>query len=74
MKFMKWLRGKSRADLYENVSFVGLGGALAMTVLGISIGTYVSGFPVAVAMAGAFLSVVGIALFIAAEFYRILKG
>ena len=71
MKFK--IKGDTREDTIENISFVILFVAAVFTVLGISVGTFVLGFPTAIALVGAFLVVVGLALYIFGELLRILS-
>lgn len=66
------LRGSTREDTVENLAFVTLFVAAIFTVVGITVGTFVPGFPVALAITGAFLVLVGIVLYVTSEFMRIL--
>ncbi|MFB6216381.1 MAG: hypothetical protein ABEJ72_05375 [Candidatus Aenigmatarchaeota archaeon] len=71
--FVDWLKGENRIELLENLSYVILVTAAILSVVGISVGTFVSGFPVFLAILGAFLALVGIVLYILSEFVRLLK-
>lgn len=72
-EFIDWLKGKSRREFLENMSYTLIVLAAVFSVVGISVGTFVSGFPVFLAILGAFLALVGIVLYILSEFVRMLK-
>lgn len=67
------IRGDTKSETIENISFLILATAALFTIVGTAVGTYVSGFPVALAVVGAFLVVVGILTYVIAEFYALLK-
>lgn len=66
-KFGEWLRGKSRQEHLENISFVVLVTAALLVMLGIGLGSFVYG-TVLLAMLGAFLVLVGIIIYIISQF------
>lgn len=72
-EFMEWLKGENRREFLENLSYTLIVVAAVFSVVGISVGTFVSGFPVFLAILGAFLALVGIVLYILSEFVRLLK-
>ncbi|MBI4017520.1 MAG: hypothetical protein HY366_01085 [Candidatus Aenigmarchaeota archaeon] len=65
------LKGATREDTVENVSFLVLFVAAAFVAVGISVGTFVPGFPVALAVTGALLVVISLLVYITSEFLRI---
>lgn len=71
MTFKKWFKWETGADKVESISFILIIIASIFTVIGISVGTFVPGIPVALAIIGAFLVFVGIILYIISEFMRI---
>lgn len=72
-EFVKWLKGDSRREFLENFSYCLIVLAAIFSIVGISVGTFVPGFPVFLAIVGAFLALFGILLYIVSEFVRILQ-
>ncbi|MFP4045954.1 MAG: hypothetical protein ACLFS3_02755 [Candidatus Aenigmatarchaeota archaeon] len=70
--FMTWLKGETRREFLENLSYCIIVLAAVLTIVGIAVGTFVPGFPVFLAILGAFLALVGIVLYISSEFVRLL--
>lgn len=68
--FLTWLRGENRADLVERVSICTIIVAAAMITIGIGVGTFVPGVPVALAIVGSALVIVGIIIYVISEFMR----
>jgi len=66
-KFGEWLKGGSRQEHLENISFVILVAAALLVMLGIGLGSFVYG-TVLLAMFGAFLILVGIVIYIISQF------
>lgn len=66
-KFNEWLKGKSRQEYLENISFVVLVLAALLVMLGIGLGSFIYG-TVLLAMFGAFLILVGIIIYIISQF------
>jgi len=73
MNFKKWFKWDTKADKIESISFILIIISAIFTVIGISVGSFVPGVPVAMAIIGAFLVVVGIAFYIISELIRITK-
>lgn len=71
MDFKLGVKGATTGKTIENASIVTIMIASVMVVAGIAIGSYVSGFPVMLAMGGSFLVFVGIIAFIIGEFVQI---
>lgn len=72
-EFTEWLKGDTRRQFLENFSYVVIVSAAVLLIVGISVGTFVPGFPVFLAILGAFLALVGIVLYILSELFKILK-
>lgn len=72
-EFVDWLKGETRREFLENFSYCLIVLAAVFSIIGISVGTFISGFPVFLAILGAFLALVGIVLYILAEFIRLLR-
>jgi hypothetical protein len=72
-EFMEWLKGDTRRDFLENLSYSLIVLAAVLSIVGISVGTFVPGFPVFLAILGAFLALVGIVLYVLSEFIRLLS-
>ncbi|UCG95816.1 MAG: hypothetical protein JSV92_02065 [archaeon] len=70
--FKDWFKWGTVSEKIESISFIILIIASVFTVIGISVGSFYPGFPVALAIIGAFLVVVAIALYIISEFAGIL--
>lgn len=72
MKFdlKKMFKNKKREEKLENLSFVLIGISALFLIVGISVGTFIPGFPVALAIVGSFLVVVGIVIYIISEFLK----
>ncbi len=66
-KFFDWLKGKNTAEFLENSSFVIIVLATALVMVGIGLGSFVSGI-VFLGALGAFLIMVGIIIYIASQF------
>lgn len=66
-KFFDWLKGKNTAEFLENVSFVTLVFATLLVMVGIGLGSFVSGM-VFLGAFGAFLILAGIIIYIASQF------
>ncbi|MBI5355440.1 MAG: hypothetical protein HZB68_03210 [Candidatus Aenigmarchaeota archaeon] len=71
MDFRLEVKGATTGKTIENVSIATITVAAIMVVLGISLGSYVSGFPVMLAMGGSFLVFIGIIVFVIGEFVQI---
>ncbi len=71
--FKDWIKWGTTADKIESISLVILLIASAFTIVGISVGVFIPGIPVAIAIAGAFLVLVSIVLYVISEFVRILE-
>ena len=69
----EWFKWGSLSEKIETISFIILITASVFTVFGISVGSFVPGIPVAFAIAGAFLVVVAIVIYIISEFVAILE-
>ena len=69
--FKNWFKWETKADKFESASFMIIILAAFFTVVGISVGTFIPGFPVALAIVGAFLVLVGIVFYVISEFTRI---
>jgi len=67
-----FFKTETSADKIESISFLLLIVAAVFTVFGISVGTFVPGIPVAIAIAGAFMVPVSIVLYVISEFLRML--
>ena len=65
--FFKW---DKKSDRLESISFLILIVASVFTVIGISVGIFVPGIPVALAIMGAFLVLVSIVVYIVSELVR----
>lgn len=74
-KVREWFRikGHTPADTVENVSFLMLLVAATFVIVGVSVGTFIQGFPVALAIAGAFLAILGLFAYVVSELMRILS-
>jgi|GEM_PF-2505271 len=72
--FKDWFKWEKVSDKIESISFIILIIASVFTVVGISVGVFVPGIPVALAIAGAFLVLVSIVLYIISEFVGILES
>jgi hypothetical protein len=70
--FKDWFKWGSVSEKIESISFIVLIIAAIFTVVGISVGVFVPGIPVAIAIAGAFLVLVAVILYIISEFVGIL--
>lgn len=64
----EWFKWGSTPEKIESLSFMTLIIASVFTVIGISVGSFYPGFPVALAIIGAFLVLVAIVLYIISEF------
>ena len=73
MDFKKWFKWDTKANKIESISFILIIISAIFTVIGMSVGSFVSGVPVAMAIIGAFLVVVGIAFYIISEVVRMIK-
>lgn len=73
MNFKEWIKGKEKGDLIENISILTIVASAALIIVGVSVGTFISGVPVFLAILGSFLAVLGLVIYIFAEFYKILK-
>ena len=73
MNLKEWFKWGSLSEKIETISFIILIVASVFTVVGISVGSFVPGFPVALVIAGAFLVVVSIVIYIISEFVTILE-
>jgi len=73
MKFKESFKWDTKADKTESISFIILIIAAIFTVVGISVGTFIPGIPVALAIVGAFLVLVGIVVYIASEILRVFE-
>ena len=73
MNLKEWFKWGSLSEKIETISFIILIVASVFTVVGISVGSFVPGFPVALAIAGAFLVVLAIVVYIISEFVSILE-
>ena len=73
MNLKEWFEWGSLSEKIETISFIILIVASVFTVVGISVGSFVPGFPVALAIAGAFLVVLAIVVYIISEFVSILE-
>lgn len=71
-RFIEWLKGSSRREFYENLSYLIIILGSIMFVSGVSIGSYVSGFPVLVAIIGSFFALLGLVLYILSQVIRLL--
>lgn len=71
--FREWLKWGSTSQKIESISFIILIVATVFTVVGISVGSFYPGFPVALAIAGAFLVLVSIILYIMSEFVGMIQ-
>lgn len=71
-KFNEWLKGNSRQEHLENISFVVLVLAAFLVMAGIGLGSFVYG-TVLLAMFGAFLILVGIVIYIISQFLEVKK-
>ncbi len=67
VKFNEWLKGRSRQEHLENISFVVLVLAAFLVMVGIGLGSFIYG-TVLLAMFGAFLVLVGIVIYIVSQF------
>lgn len=72
-KYLKWLKGKSLEESLHNISISLIVIAAFFVVIGIGVGTYVPGFPVALAILGSFLVMLGIVMYAAGEILKILR-
>ena len=73
MKFKESFKWDTKADKTESISFIILIIAAILTIIGISVGTFIPGIPVALAIVGAFLVLVGIVIYIASEILRVFE-
>ena len=73
MNLKEWFKWGSLSEKIETISFIILIVASVFTVVGISVGSFVPGFPVALAITGAFLVVLAIVVYIISEFVSILE-
>jgi len=73
MDFKKWFKWDTKANKIESISFILIIISAIFTVIGMSVGSFVPGVPVAMAIIGAFLVVVGIAFYIISEVVRMIK-
>ena len=71
--FKNWLTWETKADKIESLSFIILVIASILTIVGISVGSFIPGIPVAMAIAGAFLVIVGIVFYVVSELIRIFE-
>jgi len=71
MNLKGWFKWETKADKVESLSFILIIFSAVLTFVGISVGSFVPGIPVALAIIGAFLVLVGIVLYIISEFMRI---
>ncbi len=71
MKFK--IKGKTTADTIENVSLLIFGISALFVFIGVSVGSFISGFPVLLGIIGSILILIGIAVLIVSEFWRILR-
>lgn len=70
-KYLNWLKGKNSGESLHNLSISLVAIAAVFVVTGIGVGTYVSGLPVALAILGSFLIILGIVLYAAGEISKI---
>lgn len=70
--FKDWFKWGSASEKIESISFIVLIIAAIFTVVGISVGVFVPGIPVAIAITGAFLVLVAVILYVISEFVGIL--
>ena len=73
MNLKKWFKWGTTSEKIESISFIILIIASVFTIVGISVGSFYPGFPVALAIAGAFLVVVAIIVYIVSEFVGIFE-
>lgn len=64
----EWFKWGSASEKLESISIILLIVSSVLTVVGISVGVFIPGFPVMLAIAGAFLVVVAIVFYIISEF------
>ncbi len=69
--FKDWFTWETKADKLESISFLILIVASVFTVVGVSVGSFVPGIPVLLAIAGAFLVIAGIIFYVISELFRI---
>ncbi|MFB6076493.1 MAG: hypothetical protein ABEK17_05170 [Candidatus Aenigmatarchaeota archaeon] len=67
-------KDKSALGKLESLSFITLWISVVFIVVGISVGTFISGIPVLLAIIGSFLSLTAIVLFVIAELWKGLKN
>ena len=65
-KFMRWLKGNSRAEYVENLSYVIIIFSAFLIFIGLGLGSFVP-FVVYLAAFGSFLLLLGIAIYIASQ-------
>jgi hypothetical protein len=63
-----WFKWGTASEKIESISLITLIIAAVFTVIGISVGSFYPGFPVVLAIIGAFLVLVSVALYIISEF------
>ncbi|MFB6088660.1 MAG: hypothetical protein ABEK36_02660 [Candidatus Aenigmatarchaeota archaeon] len=66
-------KDKGTLGKVESLSIITLWISVIFVVIGISIGTFISGIPVLLAIIGSFLSLIAIVLFVIAELWKSLK-
>ena len=64
--FMRWLKGGSKADFYENLGYVLMIGGAVMVAMGVGLGSFIK-YTVYIGVAGALLSMLGIVLYIVSQ-------
>lgn len=67
---LRFHKKKSLEEKLESLSFLLIVVSAVFSVVGISVGTFISGIPVLLAIIGAFLVVLGIVIYIISEFVR----
>jgi len=73
MKLKDSFKWDTKANKTESISFIILIIAALFTIVGISVGTFIPGIPVVLAIIGAFLVLVGIVVYIASEILRVFE-
>jgi len=71
--FKEWFKWNLISEKIESISIIILIIATVCTVVGISVGVFVPGIPVAIAIAGSFLVVVALVLYIISEFVAMIE-
>ncbi|MCD6478150.1 MAG: hypothetical protein J7K87_04040 [Candidatus Aenigmarchaeota archaeon] len=73
MKLKESFKWDTKANKTESISFITLIIAAVLTIIGISVGSFIPGIPVLLAIIGAFLVLVGIVIYIISEIIRIFE-